>query len=279
MIEARGLVKRYGGIRALEGVSFSVRRGEIFGLLGPNGAGKSTTLRILTLLTRPDAGRALLGGRDVRADPAAAKRRFGVVPQEINLDKDLDAEENLRIYAMLHGVADREAKVEAALARAGLRERRRQRVGELSGGLQRRLLIARALLPAPEVLFLDEPTVGLDPQIRREIWDEIRAARQAGCTLLLTTHYIEEAEALCGRVGILDRGRLIALDTPAALKRRIGSHVVEVTGADGRTRRRPCRDEAEARRAAAGAGGISVTIRPANLEDVFVELTGKRIAA
>jgi ABC-2 type transport system ATP-binding protein len=276
-IQVEGLKKRYGDIQALNGVSFQVGKAELFGLLGPNGAGKTTTLKVLTLLARPDEGDVQVAGLSIRKDQEAIKTRIGVVPQEINLDKELGVGENLEIFGLLHGVPDLPQKVARSLRAIGLWERRTQRVQELSGGLQRRLLIARALMPEPEILFLDEPTVGLDPQIRREIWDEIRRIRRRGCTVLLTTHYIEEAELLCDRVGILNNGELVALDTPDVLKRRVGQFVLEVSRPDGTISRHSCPDEEACREKAAAATGDALTIRRSNLEDVFVALTGERI--
>jgi ABC-2 type transport system ATP-binding protein len=277
MIKVSALSKTYGQIVALDRISFRVGEGEIFGLLGPNGAGKTTTLRVLTLLSRPDGGTARVAGFDIGDNPRAIKKRIGVVPQENNLERELSVRDNLELYGMLHNVDDLSGRIEGALRNTGLWERRDLPVQTLSGGMQRRLLIARALLPGPHILFLDEPTVGLDPQIRREIWDEIRGIRHRGATILLTTHYIEEAELLCDRVGILSRGHMAALDTPAALKERVGRFILEITLPDGKTERQVCADEAEARAKAAAATGEAVTIRRANLEDVFVELTGERM--
>ena len=275
-IEVKGLVKEYGSIRAVDSVTFEVKRGEVFGLLGPNGAGKTTTIKILTTLTRPSLGKAFIMGIDVREHPELVKPHMGVVPQENNLDRELTAYENMLIYGMLHNVKDLPSKIEDRLKMVDLWERRGEPVERLSGGMQRRLLIARALLPEPPILFLDEPTVGLDPQLRREIWDTIRRIKAQGRTILLTTHYIEEAEILCDRVGILSRGRLIALDTPENLKAMVGEYVVEFPREDGSIEWVICKDREEAHRVAMGMNN-SVTIRKSNLEDVFIKLTGERI--
>ena len=275
-IEVKGLVKEYGSIRAVDSVTFEVKRGEIFGLLGPNGAGKTTTIKILTTLTRPSSGKAFIMGIDVGEHPELVKPHMGVVPQENNLDRELTAYENMLIYGMLHNVKDLPSKIEDRLKMVDLWERRDEPVERLSGGMQRRLLIARALLPEPPILFLDEPTVGLDPQLRREIWDTIRRIKVQGRTILLTTHYIEEAEILCDRVGILSRGRLIALDTPENLKAMVGEYVVEFPREDGSIEWVICKDREEAHRVAMGMNN-SVTIRKSNLEDVFIKLTGERI--
>jgi ABC-2 type transport system ATP-binding protein len=231
---------------------------------------------MLTTLSLPDQGRCLIDGFDVVKNPMAVKMRIGVVPQEINLDRDLTAYENLLIYGRLHRVEDLRRGVEAMLRALDLWERRDSVVVNFSGGMQRRLLLARALLPKPAVLFLDEPSVGLDPQIRRQMWDVIRKTKIEGRTIVLTTHYIEEAEALCGRVGILAKGRLIALDTPENLKAIVGEYVVEFISPEGRLQQQICRNPEEAH-ALAKQGQDGVTIRRTNLEDVFIKLTGERI--
>jgi ABC-2 type transport system ATP-binding protein len=276
MIELSHLTKEYGKIRAIDDLSFAIGNNEIFGLLGPNGAGKSTTIKILTTLVKPSGGRAALDGFDVVRDPLEVKRRIGVVPQENNLDRELSAFDNLRIYGLLHHLTDLEQKIEEQLRSVGLWERRKDNIQTFSGGMQRRLLIARAALGGPRVLFLDEPTIGLDPQVRREIWNMIRRLRAQGGTVLLTTHYIEEAEALSDRVGILSRGQLIALDTPANLKKLVGEYVVEYLDGEGNQLTRMCatREDAECFLQEAG---IEVRRRRSNLEDVFVKLTGERI--
>ncbi len=276
VIRVEGLVKEYKPIRAVDSVTFEVKKGEIFGLLGPNGAGKTTTIKILTTLTKPSSGKAFIMGIDVREHPELVKPHIGVVPQENNLDRELTAYENMLIYGMLHNVKDLPSKIEDRLKMVDLWGRRNEPVERLSGGMQRRLLIARALLPEPPILFLDEPTVGLDPQVRREIWDTIRRIKVQGRTILLTTHYIEEAEILCDRVGILSRGRLIALDTPKNLKAMVGEYVVEFSRKDGSIEWVICKDREEAHKVAMGINN-SVTIRKSNLEDVFIKLTGERI--
>jgi ABC-2 type transport system ATP-binding protein len=276
MIEVIGLTKNYGEIRALDDVSFSIGDGEVFGLLGPNGAGKTTTIKILTTLSRPDAGRCLIDGYDVAGSSSEIKKRIGVVPQENNLDRELTAYENLLIYSMLHSVRDRGRRIREVLETVGLWDRKDSVVQHFSGGMQRRLILARALLPEPSALFLDEPSVGLDPQIRRHIWDVIRKIRKDRRTVVITTHYIEEAETLCDSVGILSKGRLIALDTPETLKAQVGEYVVEFLDGEGRLVQHICRsrDEADER---AKPVETAVTIRRTNLEDVFIKLTGERI--
>ncbi len=211
MILTEGLTKVYQQVKALEDLNLQVAAGEMFGLLGPNGAGKTTTIKILTTLAKPTRGQAWIQGFDVVRQPLAVKELIAVCPQEINLDKELTAYENLLIYGKLYRTPDLKQRISGLLELGELTDRAHHLVRTFSGGQQRRLLILRALLSRPQVLFLDEPTVGLDPQIRRQIWDMIQQLHRDGITIMLTTHYIEEAEKLCGRVGILNKGRLIAL--------------------------------------------------------------------
>ncbi|MDO9463052.1 MAG: ATP-binding cassette domain-containing protein [Deltaproteobacteria bacterium] len=275
MINIDHITKNYGAIRALDSLTLVIKQGEVFGLLGPNGAGKTTTIKILTTLSKPTSGRAAIGGHDVKKEPLAVKNIIGVAPQEINLDKELTAEQNLRVYGMLHRLDNLGRNIKDILELAGLSERSNHLVRDFSGGMQRRLLIARALLTRPKVLFLDEPTVGLDPQVRRQIWDLVRNLKENGTTVFLTTHYIEEAEALCTRVGILSRGRLIALGTPQELKGEVGGFVLEYQE-NGNTRYILCRSREEAHSLSQSKKG-PIIIRESNLEDVFIKLTGERI--
>jgi len=215
------LRKRYpkSPIDAVGGVSFSVSRGEVFGLLGPNGAGKTTTIGILTTRVRPTSGKALVKGIDVVADPVAARRVLAVVPQRSNLDRALSVRQNLTFHASYHGVPKqvRDQRATALLEQFGLGDRGKEKPDFFSGGQAQRMMIARALMHAPGVLFLDEPSTGLDPAMRLFVWDRIRELRASGTTVVLTTHDKDEAAALADRVGIMDRGQLLALDTPAAL--------------------------------------------------------------
>ncbi len=263
-------------IRALDNLSFRVERGSVFGLLGSNGAGKTTTIKVLTTLSKPDGGVVLVAGYDVVEEPTAVKRLMGVMPQENNLDRELTAHENLLIYSMLYGVADPEAKIHSSLNLVDLWYRRDELVTRFSGGMQRRLLIARSLLTEPSVLFLDEPSIGLDPQTRRQVWDIIRKTRIEGRTVVITTHYIEEAEALYDRVGILDKGSLIALGTPDELKATVGEYIVEFVNDEGKLIQQICKDREEANNLVL-CTDCEVTIRKSNLEDVFIKLTGERI--
>lgn len=238
MMELEALTKRFrhkdkagrmAWKTAVDGLSLSVGRGEVFGLLGPNGAGKTTTIRMLTLLTEPTSGRILYDGQEAAAHARAVKRLIGVVPQHVNFDQDLTVWENLELHARLHhmGSAAREARIRQLLDYVELSEVQNDGVRRLSGGMKRRLLIVRALIHRPRVLFLDEPTVALDPQVRRRIWTLVRKMKAAGVTVFLTTHYIEEAEALCDRVAMLAGGRLVDLDTPAHFCEKMGLSTLE----------------------------------------------------
>ncbi len=274
MIAYTSISKNFGEVRALQKVSFTVGEGEVFGLLGPNGAGKTTLVKIATLLTVPTEGTCHIHGLDTQREKGAIQKLIGVVPQANNLDRELTAYENLQIYGMLHKVAGLKSKIEGALRSVELWDRRDSTVMSFSGGMQRRLLLARALLPNPQVLFLDEPSIGLDPQIRREMWDIIRKIRIDGRTVLITTHYIEEAEALCDRVGILTKGQLVALDSPEALKARAGAFVVDSIAADGKLQQHLCRTQEEAE-GVARERTMSAVVRPSTLEDIFVQLTDR----
>lgn len=281
MITIEGLRKTYstpkGQITAIDNVSFSIKRGSVFGLLGPNGAGKTTIIKILTTLSKPDSGRCIIEGFDINSNPIEIKKRIGVVPQENNLDRELTAWENLLIYGMLHKVDNLEKKIQNLLSMVGLWDRRDSLVNHFSGGMQRRLLLARALLPQPSILFLDEPTIGLDPQIRRQMWDMIRKTKIEGRTVIITTHYIEEAEALCDTIGILSKGRLIAVDTPDNLKSIVGRYVVDIIDEEGHLTQKIFKSRQEAHEFSSKLSNCSVTIRKSNLEDVFIKITGERI--
>ncbi len=281
MITIEGLRKTYstpkGQITAIDNVSFSIKRGSVFGLLGPNGAGKTTIIKILTTLSKPDSGKCIIEGFDINSNPIEIKKRIGVVPQENNLDRELTAWENLLIYGMLHKVDNLEKKIQNLLSMVGLWDRRDSLVNHFSGGMQRRLLLARALLPQPSILFLDEPTIGLDPQIRRQMWDMIRKTKIEGRTVIITTHYIEEAEALCDTIGILSKGRLIAIDTPDNLKSIVGRYVVDIIDEEGHLTQKIFKSRQEAHEFSSKLSNCSVTIRKSNLEDVFIKITGERI--
>src|SRR5438309_1713974 len=224
-ISVHGLAKRYGQIQAVAGIDFDVRRGEVFGFLGPNGAGKTTTINMLCTLARPTAGSATVAGYDVMRERDAVRRNIGLVFQDTTLDGYLTAERNLRFHAELYGVprSQLEERMKAVLNMVDLWDRRNSRVQTFSGGMMRRLEIARGLLHSPHVLFLDEPTIGLDPQTRAHIWGYIEELkRNEDVTIFLTTHYMDEAEH-CDRIAIIDGGQIVALDTPQALKASIGT--------------------------------------------------------
>jgi len=224
-IEVQNLVKRYpkATFNAVDDISFSVRRGEIFGLLGPNGAGKTTTIGVLTTNIRPTSGTARIMGIDVVADPMSVKQRIAVVPQQSNLDRSLRAREILTFHASYHGVprAERKARADTLLEEFGLGDRGKDKVMRYSGGMAQRLMLARALMHFPDVLFLDEPTNSLDPQSRLFLWDRIRSLNEQGTTVLLTTHDMEEADQLCQRIAIMDHGKILVLDTSTELKKLI----------------------------------------------------------
>jgi ABC-2 type transport system ATP-binding protein len=226
------LHKTYGnGVKAVDDVSLAVAEGEIFGLLGPNGAGKTTTIGILTTTVHPNGGRALVAGHDVVREPQAVRRSIGVAFQESVLDNEFSGIDNLRLHARLWSIPrkEAEARIQTLLNAMGLSSRARDGVRTYSGGMRRRLEIARALLAQPRIVLLDEPTVGLDPTVRHEIWNLIkRLKNQEGVTILLSTHYLEEAESVCDRVGIMHRGRLVAIGTPRGLVEDLGEHTLEI---------------------------------------------------
>jgi ABC-2 type transport system ATP-binding protein len=233
-IEVNGLSKRFADLEAVRGVSFSVAAGETFGFLGPNGAGKSTTIAMLCTLLRPTSGSARVAGYDVAREQAAVRQRIGLVFQDTTLDDYLTAEENLRFHAELYGVPRAEAprRIEDVMNMVGLWDRRANLVRTFSGGMKRRLEIARGLMHSPRVLFLDEPTVGLDPQTRAHIWSYINELRRTEqITMFLTTHYMDEAEH-CDRIAIIDEGRIVASGTPEELKAQVGRDRVEIHTAD-----------------------------------------------
>jgi lipooligosaccharide transport system ATP-binding protein len=290
-IELRGVVKRFGPITAVDGLDLEVPEGICLGLLGPNGAGKSTTMRLLTGQAIADSGELRVLGRELPRESKSARAAMGVVPQLDNLDIDVTVEDNLAVYARLYRVADVGAAVDAALDLARLRERRRDAVDKLSGGMRRRLLLARGLIHDPELVLLDEPTVGLDPQIRTELWSLIDQLRNEGKTILMSTHYIEEAERLADEVAVMAAGKVIARDRPSRLvAEHAGTHTAEVYGPPERLAevRADAEDIGLAVRAAGPAVAIvgseranrgqlpdEAIVRAATLEDVFVLLTGE----
>ncbi|HET8607638.1 MAG TPA: ATP-binding cassette domain-containing protein [Gaiellaceae bacterium] len=234
-IVAEGLRKRYGEVQALDGVGFSVRQGEIFGLLGPNGAGKSTTIRVLATLTVPDEGRALVAGHDVVHEPNAVRRAFGYVPQDSGVDRNATGRENLLLQGRIQGMRGRplRSRADRLLELVGIADAADRIVLHYSGGMKRRLDIALGLVHEPRVLYLDEPTTGLDPEVRASMWEEVRRlAEQEHLTILLTTHYLEEADALAQRVAIVSRGTVVVEGRPEELKRRLEGDAVQLELAD-----------------------------------------------
>lgn len=228
MIEVRNLVKKYGDYTAIDGINFKVRKGEIFGFLGPNGAGKTTTINILAGLSLPSSGVAIIARQDVTKHPIGCKKRLGIATQDANFDHHLNIKDNLFYQGLLYGISRKELKkrVDAALRWSKLEKYSKKRFHQLSGGMQRRLVVARAMLSDPEIILLDEPTTGLDPQSRRQVWKYIKDLKEKKKTVLLTTHYIEEADILCDRISIIDHGRLIACGTPDELKRILDNDIV-----------------------------------------------------
>jgi len=281
MIVTEKLTKRYGAITAIEDLDLKVHAGEIYGFLGPNGAGKTTTIRVLTTLTKPTSGHALVNGFDVVNEPEKVKKMIGVVQQHVSLDRDLTVRENIEFRARLHhlGSFERKKRIDELLDYLGLTGEADRIVNDLSGGMKRRAMIVCSLLHKPKVLFLDEPTVGLDAQTRRLLWESIRRLYLDGTTIFLTTHYIEEAEALCQRVGILHQGRLIDLGKPLELRQRLGLVTVETLVNNKETRYQYFADRAAATRYVQNLPpeAKTIIIRDSNLEDVFVELTGRKV--
>jgi lipooligosaccharide transport system ATP-binding protein len=292
-IKLGGVVKRYGEITAVDGLDLDVPEGTCVGLLGPNGAGKSTTMRMLTAQTIADEGEIEVLGFRLPKDSKQARALMGVVPQLDNLDITLTVEQNLQVFARLYRLpaGERDAAVERAITIANLSERRRTKVDELSGGMRRRLLIGRALVHRPRLLLLDEPTVGLDPQVRQELWALIDLLRGEGTSILMSTHYIEEAARLADSVTIMSHGHAVATGSPADLvAERVGREVTEVYGGPQRLAEVEAQAQADGFRTR--RTGTSVAIlgtesangevpegehRPANLEDLFVLLTGEEI--
>jgi ABC-2 type transport system ATP-binding protein len=277
-IETENLVRHFNGRKAVDGLTFTVEEGEVFGFLGPNGAGKTTTIRMLTGQIQPTAGRARVAGCDVETETTRLKPQIGVVFEHQNLYERLSARENLAFSAQLYGAPDQRA--DELLALVGLSERARDRVQKLSNGMKQRLVIARALLHRPRVLFLDEPTRGLDPAVAQEIRRLVTDLAQQGVTIFLTTHYMEEADQLCRRVAFLNEGKIVALDTPARLKVAHGARNATAQLADGRQITLSLTNPQDGRQLGElVAAGQVLTLHSgeATLEEVFIKLTGRRL--
>ncbi|MEU6573556.1 ABC transporter ATP-binding protein [Streptomyces sp. NPDC046805] len=296
------MTKSYGEVRALNGISFSVESGECFGILGPNGAGKTTLMRLISAVSRRSSGSMSVLGMDPEQEGSAVRARIGVVPQEDCLEEDLTVRENLYVFGRLFGISRRELKerIPALVRDARLEEKVGTKAAELSGGMRRRLTIARALISGPDILLLDEPSTGLDPQARQGLWEELFALRSTGMTQIVTTHYMDEAEQLCDRIAIVDHGTIISAGTPSGLiKSTLPSGVVELRGderdiAQGlallsvpvqrveKVSRRLLLfdDDVEAvsqDMRTATDGNAMVTVRRTTLEDVFLALTGREL--
>lgn len=280
IIRAEQLVKRFGKLTAVDGLSLSIRRGEIYGFLGPNGAGKTTTIRMLTTMELPDDGDIFIDGNDTKSQFIKARRLIGVIQQQNSLDKDLTVKENIIHHALMQNLSFSESKKRMAKLSElmELNGRLDDKVEELSGGWRRRVAIVCSLIHEPKILFMDEPTTGLDTQSRNKMWKLIRNINRNGTTIFLTTHYIFEAESLCDRIGIINNGKLIAEGTPTELKEMVGNFAV-VSIDDNEDETVTYHPDLESAKKASmelhNEGGI--TIRRVNLEDVFLELTGRKL--
>jgi ABC-2 type transport system ATP-binding protein len=271
--------KVYDNVPVVNDLSLTIEAGESFGLLGPNGAGKSTTIRMLTTLTAPSDGHLVVAGHDVQRQATAVRREIGVVLQQTSVDGDLSAWENMELHGRMHHIPNpqRQRRITQWLEFVELSDRRDDKVKTLSGGMKRRLQIARALLHDPKILFLDEPTVGLDPQTRRRLWEIIRGLNQQGMTMLLTTHYMEEVEYLCQRVGILDQGQLIEMGTVPELRHKHGEGLLMTQQGDRwQYQFFPTLHDAN-QHLEQQPDKTGMMTRPSNLEDIFVELTGRNL--
>ncbi|MBT3350474.1 MAG: ATP-binding cassette domain-containing protein [Nitrospinaceae bacterium] len=295
-IDARGLSKSFGDLKAVDGITLEISRGECYGLLGPNGAGKTTAIRMIHGATRRGGGELRVLGFDGTFESRRAREGMGIVSQEDTLDSELTVYDNMWVFANYFGIPRRRSRerIEELLDFVQLREKWGEQIKTLSGGMKRRLLIARALIHRPRLLILDEPTTGLDPQARHLVWQRLRELKSGGLTILLTTHYMEEAAQLCDRIGVMDQGHILVEGSPAALvNERVGEEVIELRGAGreravkalgemsldiesaGDTHYVYCRDGAEAARRLLAAGEEDFLRRPASLEDLFLRLTGR----
>jgi ABC-2 type transport system ATP-binding protein len=273
MIKTENLVRQFGKQRAVDGLNLHIPRGSAYALLGPNGAGKTTTLRLLSTLLAPTEGEIYVDGEKMQRGSKAMKSRLGMVSQHFSLQRDMTPREVLNLHGYLHGMSrrDRKEQVERLIHFAGMEAEQKKLVSELSGGNKRKLMIVRAVMHQPDVLFLDEPTVGLDASIRRSIWDLLKKLRYAGMTIVLTTHYIEEARVLCDRIGMMSQGKIVAEDTPEGFMATLPAYVVE----DYRDERTDYSYFSDRESAAAYIAGQSTTatVRRSNLEDAYIRHT------
>ncbi|MEL7564899.1 MAG: ABC transporter ATP-binding protein [Dehalobacterium sp.] len=277
MLVFENVTKKYGSVIAVDKLNLTIQRGEFFGLLGPNGAGKSTTIRMLSTLAVPSTGAIFLDGKKIGRNRIDVKAKIGVVSQHQNLEYEMTAWQNLELHGGLYRMKRdlRRKRIKELLEFIDLEDRAGDVVNKLSGGMKRKLMIARALMHEPEILLLDEPTAGVDAAVRRKIWDVLKGLNKNGLTVLLTTHYIEEAEALCSRVGLMHGGKLIELDTPQRLINKSGRFVLEYFD-QGTTKSLFFDSREEAIDFAAGMAG-NFNIRFANLEDTFIKLTNRKV--
>ena len=278
IIEVRDLVVKFGDFAAVDGISFDVKEGEIFGFLGPNGAGKTTSIRTITTIQKYVTGSITISGYDIKTDYLEARKLIGMSQQNISLDKDLTVRQNLKHHAIMHKIPrkDIDRIVEETAAILELQDHMDKKVSELSGGWKRKASIICAIIHEPKILLLDEPTAGLDTRSRHMLWDLVSMLNSRGTTIFLTTHYIEEAESLCDRVAIIDKGKLIAIGTVDELKDRIGRITVDTTNDDGKRRVEYFGTIPEAKEFSQTLGDRMYNIRRTTLEDVFLELTGDR---
>jgi len=277
LLVIKNLTKKYGNLIAVNNLDLKIQKGEFFGLLGPNGAGKTTTIRMISTLTPKTSGDIIINDKSMDRNLKEVKMKIGVVPQGNNLDVEMTAWENLELNGRIYNIPKdiRRKRIDELLNFIDLGDRANTLVNEFSGGMKRKLMITRGLMHNPELLLLDEPTVGLDATARRKMWDLLKRLKEKGLTVLLTTHYIEEAEVLCDRVGLIDEGKLIELDSPKNLIDGIGKYTVEYFE-NGTTKSEFFQTKEEAAHFAENLTG-NINIRPSNLEDVFIKLTNKRV--
>ncbi len=307
-IEIENITKKFGELVAVDAVSLRIRSGQVFGLLGPNGAGKTTLISILVTMKKPTSGKAMVNGFDVVTQPAETRKSIGIVFQDPSLDEELTAYENLELHAAMYGLepSERRTRIMEVLETVELTDRMNDLVKTFSGGMRRRLEIARGLLHYPKILFLDEPTIGLDPQTRNHVWEYIKKLRtEHGITVVMTTHYMDEADSLCDMVGIIDHGRIMALDTPVALKDSLGGDIIIIKAPDPKGLEHALKGKEWVKGTKMDDGGLSirvekgekrildimdiarssgieitsVTMHKPTLDDVFLHYTGKNIRA